>query len=53
LGQYLKEYGNVKVVVPALGCGNGGLDWHVVKRMIEEELKGLECEIIVYEPEKK
>nr|WP_294861598.1 macro domain-containing protein [uncultured Fluviicola sp.] len=38
------------VAIPPLGCGNGGLDWAKIKPMIEEELKGLDTEIIVFEP---
>ena len=39
------------VALPALGCGNGGLDWHVVRREIEwafDALPDVEC--IVYQP---
>ena len=38
------------VAIPALGCGNGGLDWNIVKSLIEEHLSGLESEIVVFEP---
>lgn len=38
------------VAVPPLGCGNGGLEWVVVKQMIESELAGLDIDIQVYEP---
>ena len=41
---------DIKVVMPPLGCGNGGLDWKTVKAIIEKELSGLECEVVVYEP---
>jgi len=40
----------VVVTMPALGCGNGGLDWNVVKPMIVEKLGHLEANIIVFEP---
>lgn len=39
-----------KVVMPALGCGNGGLKWDEVKDSINHSLADLDCEIIVYEP---
>ena len=29
LAKFLKEYGGVKVTIPALGCGHGGLDWRL------------------------
>lgn len=38
------------IAIPPLGSHNGGLDWLVVKRMIEDALAGLECEIMLYEP---
>jgi hypothetical protein len=36
--------------MPALGCGNGGLDWKVVRPMIEKYLAELDISIWVYEP---
>ena len=42
---------NIKsIAIPPLGCGNGGLDWNIVKRMIEEALNSIDCEIYIYEP---
>lgn len=38
------------IAIPPLGSHNGGLDWLVVKRMIEEALGGLDCDITLYEP---
>lgn len=38
------------IALPPLGCGNGGLDWNIVKPMIEEHLTGLDSEIVVFEP---
>lgn len=38
------------VALPPLGCGNGGLDWAVVKPMIEAALADLDIDIQVYEP---
>lgn len=39
------------IAIPPLGCGNGGLDWEVVRPLIEETLGNLEdVEIVVYEP---
>lgn len=40
------------IAIPPLGCGLGGLRWDVVKNLITDALKDLECEILVYEPEK-
>lgn len=47
---FLASQGPVRVVIPALGCGHGGLDWSIVSAMISEHLRGLDCEIIVFEP---
>ncbi|WP_026969783.1 type II toxin-antitoxin system antitoxin DNA ADP-ribosyl glycohydrolase DarG [Algoriphagus terrigena] len=38
------------VAIPPLGCGNGGLDWGIVKPMIENALDGLDMDIFVFEP---
>ena len=38
------------VALPALGCGNGGLDWDIVSKMIQKYLGGLEANILVYTP---
>lgn len=47
----IHELGIRSIAVPPLGCGNGGLDWHIVKPMIEcalAEINGLD--VTVYEP---
>ena len=45
------EDGNIPgVAIPPLGCGNGGLDWAVVRPLIEQKLAGIVTEVIVYEP---
>jgi O-acetyl-ADP-ribose deacetylase (regulator of RNase III) len=41
---------DIKIVFPALGCGNGGLDWNEVRPMMEAALSDLPCNIIIYEP---
>lgn len=43
---------NIKsIAMPPLGCGNGGLDWSIVKEIIIRKLLILEnVDIIVYEP---
>jgi O-acetyl-ADP-ribose deacetylase (regulator of RNase III) len=38
------------VTVPALGCGNGGLDFSEVFPMIQEYLKGLRPRVVVFPP---
>lgn len=46
----LQEYQIKSVALPPLGCGNGGLEWTVVKPLIIEALDGLNVDIFVYEP---
>jgi O-acetyl-ADP-ribose deacetylase (regulator of RNase III) len=46
----LLKYGITSVALPPLGCGNGGLNWEDVKPEIENALRGLPIEIVVYEP---
>lgn len=51
LVRVIKEYGITSIAIPPLGCGNGGLDWAVVKEMINKALSPLEgVEITIYEP---
>jgi O-acetyl-ADP-ribose deacetylase (regulator of RNase III) len=39
------------VAVPALGCGNGGLDWDVVRPLIVDALSELDdVRVLLYEP---
>jgi O-acetyl-ADP-ribose deacetylase (regulator of RNase III) len=38
------------IALPPLGCGNGGLDWGIVRPMIEKELSSLDIEVLIYEP---
>jgi len=38
------------IAIPPLGCGNGGLDWKIVKAEIENALLDLTVDVLVYEP---
>lgn len=38
------------ITLPALGCGNGGLDWDVVKGLIKQHLTFMPQIIYVFEP---
>lgn len=39
------------IAIPPLGCGNGGLDWAIVKPLIVEAFQALpEVEVILFEP---
>jgi len=46
----IKEAGIKSIALPPLGCGNGGLDWNLVRPLIESALNNLEAEVIIYEP---
>lgn len=50
LVQVIQEHGIRSIAIPPLGCGNGGLDWEVVKPMIERHLAAVDAEVVVYEP---
>jgi O-acetyl-ADP-ribose deacetylase (regulator of RNase III) len=36
LTKAISEHNIKSIAIPPLGCGNGGLDWNIVKGMIEE-----------------
>jgi O-acetyl-ADP-ribose deacetylase (regulator of RNase III) len=38
------------IAFPALGCGNGGLNWNDVKPVMIEFLEDLDIKIEIYEP---
>lgn len=39
-----------RVALPPLGCGNGGLDWTIVRPLMERYLRDLDADIQIYEP---
>lgn len=42
---------NIKsLALPPLGCGNGGLDWSIVKSLIEKYLSDSTADIFVFQP---
>jgi len=54
LKNVIREKQIKSIAIPPLGCGNGGLDWAVVRPLIENELGELnDVEVIVYEPTPK
>jgi len=51
LVRVLRDWEVRSVAVPPLGCGNGGLDWDVVRPRIEQALGELdETRILLFEP---
>jgi O-acetyl-ADP-ribose deacetylase (regulator of RNase III) len=55
LGEYILSHsqftpGETRVALPAIGCGNGGLNWKVVSPMIVDKLTPVEAIFEVYQP---
>lgn len=50
LARDIQAWGIKSIAIPALGCGNGGLDWEVVKPMIVVAIAPLDIRAIIYEP---
>ena len=51
LKRFIGEQQVRSIAVPALGAGNGGLEWEQVKPRIEQALAGLDdVDVLVYEP---
>jgi O-acetyl-ADP-ribose deacetylase (regulator of RNase III)/uncharacterized protein YwgA len=50
LVRIIKEQQITSIAIPPLGAGNGGLDWHKVKGLMDSYLSGLNCAISIYEP---
>lgn len=47
----IKEYNIKSIAIPPLGCGNGGLNWDIVKSMMEGRLSELtDVDIQIFEP---
>ena len=51
LKRVIQERRIKSIAVPALGCGNGGLDWAVVRPMIEAAMRDLaDLGVFLFEP---
>lgn len=49
--EQVKKFGINSVAVPPLGCGNGGLEWNIVRSFIEKSAESLpDVKFLVYEP---
>jgi len=54
LKQEIRDKGIRSIAIPPLGCGNGGLEWKVVRPLIESAFRDLAgVEVVVYEPTTK
>lgn len=45
-----KEWGITSLALPPLGCGNGGLNWRTVRKMIIGTLGDIDIPIEIYQP---
>lgn len=50
LRDYIIDHTITSIDIPALGCGNGGLEWEKVKSIMELHLHDLPMDIEIYEP---
>jgi uracil-DNA glycosylase family 4 len=50
LREYLRFHVGSVVVIPAIGCGLGGLVWAVVFELIKTKLDDLHCDVRVFPP---
>lgn len=41
---FITEYKPKVIAIPPLGCGNGGLDWNIVKKIIIDKLQSVQGE---------
>lgn len=49
----ITEYNITSIAIPPLGCGNGGLDWRIVRELINSKLETVNNLVVyVYEPSK-
>ena len=53
LQKFVTEFGDLKIhsiAFPALGCGNGELDWEEVKPLMESHLRTVPADIFIHPP---
>lgn len=50
LVKFIKMKNIKSIAIPPLGAGNGDLDWNKVKKILENYLTDVECDIYIYEP---
>jgi O-acetyl-ADP-ribose deacetylase (regulator of RNase III) len=47
----IRRYNIHSIAIPPLGCGNGGLDWNIVKPLITEAFADLpDVQVVIFEP---
>jgi O-acetyl-ADP-ribose deacetylase (regulator of RNase III) len=50
LAEFIVAERLTEIALPALGCGNGGLDWKIVRPIIVSYLEKIDAHIEIYEP---
>lgn len=50
LRRFLQDQQVRSIAIPPLGAGNGGLEWLTVRAEIEQALRDVDAEVIVFEP---
>lgn len=50
LAEHAQEWGITSLAIPALGCGEGGLNWEDVRPLIQRYLEPLHIPIEIYSP---
>ena len=53
LKECIKKNGIKSIVIPPLGCGNGGLNWKDVRSLIEEAFSAEDIDLYILEPTNK
>lgn len=51
--EHYKEWGIKSVAFPQLGCGEGGLKWEIVKKIMEQYLEKLDIKVEIYINQRK
>lgn len=50
LREHYREWGVTSLAVPPLGCGEGGLEWRVVGRVLYRSLSMFDIPVVLYAP---
>jgi O-acetyl-ADP-ribose deacetylase (regulator of RNase III) len=45
-----KDFSGKRIGLPQIGAGLAGGDWNIISKIIEDELKGEDVTIVIYEP---
>lgn len=53
LAENLERYGITGLAVPALGCGEGGLEWDVVQDLLYKYCEPMPIDVEIYQPIRK